>query len=118
MNQPFHAAIRQANDQVIIDLQGEINALANQELQMTYDQAEKLSGKPILLNFEKVTYINSTGIAIIVGLLTKARQSQHQIAACGLSDHYTEIFDITRLSDYIKVYVDETTALSELRSLN
>ena len=116
MNQPFHAAIRQVNDQVIIDLQGEINALANQELQMVYEQAEKVDSRTILLNFEKVSYINSTGIAIIVGLLTKARQSQHKIAACGLSDHYMEIFDITRLSDYIKVFTDEPSALLGLRS--
>jgi anti-sigma B factor antagonist len=116
MNQPFHAEIRQVNDQVIIDLQGEINALANQELFVVYEQAENSTTGTILLNFENVSYINSTGIAIIVGLLTKARQSQHKIAACGLSDHYMEIFDITRLSDYIKVYLDETSALLELRA--
>ena len=116
MNQPFQAAIRQINDTVIIDLQGEINALANQELQMVYDQAEELITHTILLNFKNVSYINSTGIAIIVSLLTKARQSQHKMAACGLSDHYMEIFDITRLSDYIKVYVDESSALLELKS--
>jgi anti-anti-sigma factor len=116
MNQPFHAAIRQVNEQVIIDLHGDINALANQELQVIYEKAEKGTTRTILLNFEKVSYINSTGIAIIVGLLTKARQSQHKIAACGLSDHYMEIFEITRLSDYIKVFVDEPSALLELKS--
>ncbi len=116
MNQPFHAAIRQVNDQVIIDLEGDINALANQELLVVYEQAEKGTTRTILLNFEKVSYINSTGIAMIVGLLTKARQSQHKIAACGLSDHYMEIFDITRLTDYIKIYTDEPSALSGLRS--
>jgi len=116
MNQPFYAAIRQVNEQIIIDLQGDINALANQELEGAYEQAEKGMTRTILLNFEKVSYINSTGIAMIVGLLAKARQSQHKIAACGLSDHYIEIFDITRLTDYIKVYVDEPSALLELRS--
>ena len=93
----------------IIDLQGEINAFANQELQAVYEQAESSQSETILLNFKEVSYINSTGIAMIVGLLAKARQSQtHEITAFGLSEHYLEIFNITRLSDYIAVYPDET----------
>jgi anti-anti-sigma factor len=115
MTQPFHAALRQAQNLAIIDLQGEINAFANQELMAVYEQAEKVASQTILLNFKQVNYINSTGIAIIVGLLKKARQSQHKIAACGLSEHYQEIFDITRLSEYIKIYPDEASALQEPR---
>ena len=46
-------------------------------------------------------YINSTGIALIVGLLAKARASKRCLLAYGLSDHYVEIFNITRLSDFV-----------------
>jgi len=114
MMQPFHAALRQVKDLVIIDLQGEINGFANQELQAVYEQAENSQAKTILLNFEQVSYINSTGIAMIVGLLSKARKSQQRIVAFGLSEHYMDIFDITHLSDYITVYPDEPTALLAL----
>jgi anti-anti-sigma factor len=109
MMQPFHAASRSVNDLVIIDLQGEINAFANQELQAVYDQAEGSPAQTILLN-----YINSTGIAMIVGLLAKARQSRRRIIAFGLSEHYQDIFNITRLSDYIAIFPDETAALQAL----
>jgi anti-anti-sigma factor len=67
----------------------------------------------ILLNFEEVDYINSTGIALIVGLLAKARVSQRRLVAYGLSDHYVEIFEITRLSDFMSVFPDEESAISE-----
>ena len=64
----------------------------------------------VLLNFAEVDYINSTGIALIVGLLGRARAEGRTLAACGLSDHYREIFEITRLSDFIALYPDETSA--------
>jgi anti-anti-sigma factor len=60
-----------------------------------------------------VDYINSTGIALVVGLLARARKSHHPIAACGLSPHYREIFEITRLVDYMPVFSDEVAALTE-----
>lgn len=116
MMQPFHADSRTVNDLVVIDLQGEINAFANQELQAVYEQAEGSSTRMILLNFRDVDYINSTGIAMIVGLLARARQTHRRIMACGLSEHYQDIFNITRLSDYIAIFPDETAALQAIKN--
>jgi anti-anti-sigma regulatory factor len=65
------------------------------------------------LNFGGVDYINSTGIALIVTLLARARAARRRMLACGLSDHYVEIFNITRLADFMTVFPDESTALSE-----
>jgi anti-anti-sigma regulatory factor len=57
--------------------------------------------------------INSTGIALIVSLLARARKSKRKLLACGLSQHYVEIFQITRLVDFMSVFPDEASALSE-----
>ncbi|HEY6674975.1 MAG TPA: STAS domain-containing protein, partial [Rubrobacteraceae bacterium] len=65
----------------------------------------------ILLNFEEVDYIDSTGIFLITRLLAKARASKRRLLAYGLSDHYVEIFNITRLSDFVSVFPDEESAL-------
>ena len=56
-----------------------------------------------MLDFSQVDYINSTGIALVVGLLAKARAAHIPLTAVGLSDHYREIFTITRLSDFIEI---------------
>ena len=52
-----------------------------------------------------------TGIAIIVGMLARARADGHIVRAFGLSDHYREIFEITRLSDFMAIYPSESSAL-------
>lgn len=109
---PFEANLRIAPEAVIIDLHGEINAFADEAINKIYDQADKDSQNNIVLNFKDVTYINSTGIALIVGLMAKSRRNHKRLSVFGLSDHYVEIFQITRLSDFMSIYPDETSALA------
>ena len=107
------ASVRPEPGGVVLDLRGEINGFGQEALDAAYAEAEANDPEAILLNFEEVDYINSTGIALIVGLLAKARASKRKLLAYGLSDHYVEIFDITRLSDFVSVFPDEESALSE-----
>ncbi|HEV8191545.1 MAG TPA: STAS domain-containing protein [Ktedonobacterales bacterium] len=109
----FEARVRNQQPRVVVlDLQGEINAFAEESLNAAYAEAEAQQPELILLNFTDVDYINSTGIALIVGLLARARKNHRRLIACGLSPHYVEIFNITRLVDYMNVYPDEVAALA------
>jgi anti-anti-sigma factor len=82
-------------------------------LNAAYADAESRGADEILLNFSDVDYINSTGIALIVSLLARARKSKRKLLACGLSQHYVEIFQITRLVDFMSVFPNEASALAE-----
>src|SRR5829696_5829078 len=108
----LEATVRQEPSIAVIDLTGEINGFAQEVLDAAYAEAESNDPGAILLNFEGVDYINSTGIALIVGLLARARVSKRRLVAYGLSDHYVEIFEITRLSDFMSVFPDEESAMS------
>ena len=109
----LEAGVRREPNGTILDLRGEINGFAEETLNTAYAEAEAEDPEVILLNFEGVDYINSTGIALIVSLLARARESKRRLLAYGLSDHYVEIFDVTRLSDFMGVYPDEESAMSE-----
>lgn len=108
----FEATVRNDKGAIVIDLAGEMNAFAEASLEAAYSRA--IAGDPpvLLLNFSNVGYINSTGIAVIVGLLAKARSAHRQVIVCGLTDHYKEIFTITRLADFMTIYPDEAAALT------
>lgn len=106
-------SVRRREEVAVIDLKGEINAAAENTLNDAYAKAttgDQIRG--VLLNFADVDYINSTGIALIVSLLAKARQSHTPLMTCSLSDHYREIFEITRLSDFMSISSDEETAVA------
>jgi anti-sigma B factor antagonist len=109
---PFSATVRSVNDAAIIDLHGEINANAEAVLNGAY--AEAMAGQPgrLLLNFGDVDYINSTGIALIVGVLAQARKARIALVTYGLNAHYQEIFKITRLADFMGMVNDEAAALA------
>jgi len=100
-SEPFDAVVKLHSDAAVIRLFGEINAAAENKLLQACQQAVESGASEIKLDFSKVNYINSTGIALIVQLLANARQSKRTVIGFGLSSHYMEIFKITRLSDYI-----------------
>jgi anti-anti-sigma factor len=106
--------VRHESGVAIIDLQGEINAFAEDALNAAYSEGEGHGPEVILLNFSGVSYINSTGIALIVSLLARARASHRRLLACCLSDHYVEIFQITRLADFMGVFPDEASAMADV----
>jgi anti-anti-sigma factor len=110
---PLEARVRHHQPRIaVIELHGEINSFAEQALSVAYAEAESQGPQAILLNFSDVDYINSTGIALIVTMLARARKAHIRLLTCGLSDHYVEIFNITRLADFMSVYPDEDTALA------
>jgi anti-anti-sigma factor len=110
--QPIEATVRTHDGAAVIDLKGEIDASGESALNAAY--ASAIAGKPalVMLNFSDVTYMNSTGIALIVGLLARARKQKRRLVTFGLSDHYREIFEITRLSDFMTLYASEQAALA------
>ena len=112
-SQPFEAQVRAQPGRAIVDLFGEINAFAESALNAAYSEAEQSDPATILFNFSQVTYINSTGIALIVSLLAQARKNHRQMVIYGLSEHYVEIFQITRLSDFMSIFSDEESALKQ-----
>lgn len=109
----LEAEVRREAGVAVISLRGEIDAFGEEALTAAYAEAEAENPETVLLDFEDVDYINSTGIALIVGLLAKARASKRSLLACNLSDHYVEIFNITRLSDFMGVYPDRQSALAK-----
>lgn len=107
---PFSAEARSTGDRTVIDLHGDIDRNTKDELEAAYNKAG--AHGPVILNFADVDYINSTGIAVIVALLARARADGRPLRAYGLSPHYREIFQITRLADFMTLYDDEPAALA------
>ena len=108
----FEVTLRRRHRVAILDLRGVIDARAEAALNDAYAQAVQEAAAGVLLNFAEVAYINSTGIALVVGLLSRAREARRDLMACGLSDHYREIFEITRLADYMSIFPDEASAVA------
>jgi anti-anti-sigma factor len=101
----FAAELRREGDVAVLQLSGDISSGAEAGLQLAY--AGVATEPVVVLDFANVDYINSTGIALIVGILAEARKSGQEVRARGLAQHYREIFRITRLSDFMTILDEE-----------
>ena len=99
----FGAVVTEVPEEVRLRMTGDLNARADETLAEAYAEVAALGPKRVSLDFSGVGYINSTGIALVVRLLAEARRDGRTVRAIGLTEHYREIFRITRLSDFMEI---------------
>src|SRR5918992_989086 len=96
--------VRAAGDGVrVIDIEGDITAQSEDVLMDAYGRASSEGVKAIILNFTALDYMNSGGIGLLVTLLVRAQRQHQRVLAYGLSDHYRQIFELTRLDEAVGI---------------
>jgi anti-sigma B factor antagonist len=100
------------NTASIIDIKGEISAFAEDTLMEAYAEASTPTTRTIILNFDGLEYMNSSGIGLLVTLLIRANRQKQRLLAFGLSEHYKHIFELTRLNEAIGIYDSEADVLA------
>ena len=109
--------VRQAGKNAsIIDVEGELTAFAEAVLMDAYNQASDGQVRAIILNFEDLEYMNSSGIGLLVTLLIRINREKQRLMTYGLSEHYRSIFQITRLDDAIAIHDSEEEAVRAANS--
>lgn len=104
--------VRKPNASVsVIDIEGQVTGFAEKVMNEAYEEASANGATFILLNFTDLEYMNSSGIGLLVTMLIRAQRSKCKLAACGLSPHYRQIFELTRLEDAIAIFETEADAL-------
>jgi len=96
----------------MIDIGGELTAFAEDALMEAYNEACGAGVRTIILNFSQLGYMSSSGIGLLVTLLIRAQRQQQRLLACGLNEHYQQIFRLTRLNEAIALFATEAEALS------
>ena len=102
--------VRRQGPAAIVDIRGDVTAGSEVVLMSAYDETG--DARAIILNFSDLAYMNSGGIGMLVTLLVRANRHKQKLLACGLNDHYRQIFELTRLDDAIGIYPTEADALS------
>jgi anti-sigma B factor antagonist len=110
--------VRKVSDKVsVIDVEGDLTAFAEGVLMDAYNQASDGRVHAIILNFEGLEYMNSSGIGLLVTLLIRINREKQKLLTYGLSEHYRNIFQITRLDDAIGIYDSEEEAVRAVDSM-
>lgn len=111
----FEITTRPINEQItIIDIQGGLTASAETALMNAFSLASDSGARLILLGFDELSYMNSSGIGLLVRVVIRAQRQAQRVLAFGLQEHFRRIFELTRLQEVIHVYHTEEEARDAL----
>ena len=109
---PVKMTVRKVSDRAsIVDIEGDVTAACEDALMEAYADATTDKTRGIVLNFNRLEYMNS-GIGLLVTLLIRANRQRQRLLAFGLNQQYRQIFQLTRLDEAIGIHESEMEALA------
>jgi anti-anti-sigma factor len=112
----IQVSIREESGATVIDLVGDVTTFAEDAINQAYQTASDDGAVNIIFNFRENDYINSAGIAILIGIVTEARKQDQKLLMTGLSIHFQKIFRMVGLTQYADLYPSVEEALASLNS--
>ncbi len=96
----------------VIELVGDVTGASETALGDAWERAAGSDTRAIILSFDGLEYMNSSGIGLLVTLLGRANRMHQQMLACDLSEHYRQILELTRLDEAISIHPNEAAAVA------
>ena len=79
MTDEIRVNVRFERGATIIDLEGDVTTFAEEAINQAYQAASADGAHNIIFNFREGDYINSAGIAILIGIVTEARKRDQRL---------------------------------------
>ena len=98
----------------VLRYEGDIASTSKDAVLGAYQSLPKQTAKNVLLDFTKVDYINSSGIALVIQMLIEAANSGQKVFAFGLSPHFTKVFTMVGITKYAGLFAGQAEALAAL----
>lgn len=98
------------NDKLIVDFIGELDHHSAEEVRVKVDdRIERDNIKKLILNFSGVTFMDSSGIGVVVGRFKKISSLGGNLSITNISNNVKKVFELSGLFKIIKNYdtVDE-----------
>lgn len=96
----------------IFQVSGEINISTSPELKKQY---EKQPAKKLVIDLEKVGYIDSSGLATLVEMLKKTKSQGGALGLSGMSEKVKSLFEITKLDKLFLILPTQQEAVSRVK---
>ena len=113
MNKDIEVLVSNKGDVSMIHIKGDITAISGEAIEKAYQKVSADGAKKILLCFNTESYINSGGIAILIGIAAESKEKGQTIRLTGLSDHFQKIFHMVGLTKYTEIFPSDESALKD-----
>ncbi|MCB1170710.1 MAG: STAS domain-containing protein [Leptospiraceae bacterium] len=88
----------------VLHIKGEFTQDMEKDLEQHYLTIPEARRNRVVLDFTDTRYINSSGIAILIALITRATDESSSLEFAGLSAHFRKVMEIVGLDDFVKMH--------------
>lgn len=96
----------------VIDITGQLDAFTTPEVKVEFNKLTDSRHYKLVLNFEQVDYVNSTGIGAIVAVAQQVRRRKGDLKLFGMKAEIRKVFDLVGASKILEIFATEQEALS------
>lgn len=114
MKDKFTIEISIVKDVPIMYLKGDITILSDEQISRSYKSIEFQEKPKLVIDFTDASYINSAGIASLVGIVADMVEKKGTLRFSGLAPHYQRIVKIVGITEYVDLYSSTEEALAEV----
>jgi anti-sigma B factor antagonist len=106
---------RESGDIVILDVNGEIDLYNAPEIKDTINKLIEEKKYNVVINLDKVSYIDSSGIGALISSLSNLKKYQGGLKICNVSGSVRKVFELTKLTSFFEIYDSEQEAISTFK---
>lgn len=103
---------RESADIVVLDISGEIDLYNAPELKDTINQLIEDQKYNVIINLEKVSYIDSSGIGALISSLSSLKKYQGGLKIINVYASVRKVFELTKLTSFFEIFDSESDAVS------
>jgi anti-sigma B factor antagonist len=104
-------SVTESGDVRILSFQGNLDTNTSPQAESEINGLIDAGSQQLLINFEKLDYISSAGLRILLATAKKLKASQGDLKICCLNETVQEVFDISGFATILSVSKTEEDAL-------
>ena len=96
----------------VLPLEGEIDLHVSPRVAISLAQITQKKLTPVIVDLSRVSYIDSSGLAVLIETMQHVEEYGGKFALAGLQENVRSIFEIARLDQVFRIYPDVDAALA------
>ncbi len=101
------------NDVSVCTVDGEINITTSPELRKAFDGIIGRQEKKVLVDFSRVSYIDSSGLATLIEMFQRLKKIDGRMRFSNLDQKVKNVFEITKLHKLFEIFDNRQSALKD-----
>ncbi|MDH5717244.1 MAG: STAS domain-containing protein [Spirochaetia bacterium] len=103
---------REKNGVIILDIQGEIDLYNAPEIKEVMQRCIDAKQFKIVVNLEKVSYIDSSGIGALISGFSTLKKYEGGLKLVNVYASVKKVFELTKLTSFFEIYESEDEAIT------